>query len=268
MNTAILEEEKIRFKKQKKKTLSLVGKAISDYHMIQENDRIMLAISGGKDSLFMLYILKIFQKKAPFHFDIFAYTLDQGQPGYSSKELEEYYKEMEIEYYIEHEDTYSVVIDKIEEGKTYCSLCSRLRRGILYSEADRLKANKIALGHHADDAIETLFLNLFYSGRMAAISPKMKSDDNKHTVIRPLILLEENDIAYMADKLELPIMPCNLCNNQENLQRQRIKKWISEENKINPVMKTSLKSALKKLEPRHLWDSGKNNFEELPHPKP
>ncbi|MDH5716019.1 MAG: tRNA 2-thiocytidine(32) synthetase TtcA [Spirochaetia bacterium] len=255
--------DQIPLNKLSKKILRLVGKAIATYQMIEEGDRIMLAVSGGKDSLFMLHILKIFQKKAPVNFEIFAYTLDQGQPNYDSKSLETFYKKMDIEYYIEYSDTYSVVTDKIEEGKTYCSLCSRLRRGILYSEAERLNATKIALGHHSDDAIETLFLNLFYSGRMAAISPKLKSDDNKHIVIRPLILLAEEDITRMAEYLNLPIMPCNLCNNQDNLQRQRIKNLIKEESKINPVLRTSLRSALQKLEPRHLWDISKMDFENL-----
>ena len=215
----------------------------------------MVAVSGGKDSIGLLYLLLDIREKSPIPFEIFAYTLDQSQPGFDSSELEEFYKDLGVEYYIEKEDTYSVVLDKTEHGKTYCSLCSRLRRGILYSKKGQYKANKLALGHHADDAMQTLMLNLLYSGRLAAISPKLISDDKNHIVIRPLIEADESELEWLSKVMGFPIIPCNLCSNQKNLQRQRIKKWIQKEESINPVVRGSFKSALKKVEPRHLWCS-------------
>ncbi len=214
----------------------------------------MVAVSGGKDSISLLYILLELQKKSPTPFDVFAYTLDQAQPGFDSSSLENFYKELGVEYYIERKDTYSIVLDKTEKGKTYCSLCSRLRRGILYYKKEQYRASKLALGHHADDAMETLILNLLYSGRMAAISPKLLSKDRKHLVIRPLIELDESILEIFAKELAFPIIPCNLCSNQENLERKRIKNWLKEEEQRNPIIKGSLKSALKKVEKQHLWD--------------
>ena len=239
--------------KKYKKLLHGVGRSISEYGLISENDRIMVAVSGGKDSIGLLYLLLDIRRRAPITFELFAYTLDQAQPGFDTSKLEEFYRSLKVEYYIEKEDTYSIVLDKIEPRKTYCSLCSRLRRGILYSKKDEYKANKLALGHHADDAMETLMLNILYSGRLAAISPKLCSDDKNHIVIRPLIETDELGLKWLAKIMDFPIIPCNLCGNQENLQRQRIKKWLQEEQNINPVVRGSFKSALKKVEPRHLW---------------
>ena len=243
----------IRGNKRYKQLLSKVGNTIFQYQLIEEGDRIMVAVSGGKDSIGLLYLLLAFQKKAPISFDVFAYTLDQAQPGFDASSLEAFYKKIGIEYYIENEDTYSIVIEKTPAGKTFCSLCSRMRRGILYNKKKQYKATKLALGHHADDAMETLLLNLFYSGRMAAISPKLLSDDGQHIVIRPLMEVDESEMEWLAEKMKFPILPCNLCSNQENLQRQRMKKWIQSEEKINPVIRGSFKSALKKIELRHLW---------------
>ncbi len=241
--------------KQIKKIIQSTLKTIYSYNLIEENDRIMIAVSGGKDSMSLLYILRELQKKMPIKFEIFAYTLDQAQPNFDASELENFYQQIGIEYYIETYDTYSVVIDKTAPNKTYCSLCSRLRRGILYTKKNEYKANKLALGHHADDAIETLILNLFYSGRIAAMAPKLLSDDKQHIVIRPLIELDEEQCATLSTHFAFPIIPCNLCNNQANLERQRIKSWIQDEKNHNPVITASLKSAMKKVERRHLWEA-------------
>ena len=239
--------------KRYKKLLSEVGRTVLQYGLIEEHDRIMVAVSGGKDSLGLLHLLLELKKRSPVEFEVFAYTLDQAQPGFDASALELFYKELGIEYYIESEDTYSIVLDKTEPGKTYCSLCSRLRRGILYKKKDDYKATKLALGHHSDDAMETLLLNLFYSGRMAAISPRLLSDDGKHVVIRPLIQTDEKEMEWLSNLMSFPIIPCNLCGSQSNLQRQRMKKWLQEEEKNNPVIRGSFKSALKKVETRHLW---------------
>lgn len=251
------------FKKKYKKLLNTVGKTIEKYGLIENGDRIMVAVSGGKDSIGMLHLLNELRRKAPIDFEIFAYTLDQGQPGFDASSLEKFYQNLNVEYYIDYEDTYSVVIDKIEEGKTYCSLCSRLRRGILYKQAQKLKANKIALGHHADDAIETLLLNLLYAGRMAAMPPKLIGKDQKNIVIRPLIKVNETDMSYLAKKLEFPIIPCNLCGNQENLQRQRIKAWLNDEEERNPIIKASIKSAMGNIDSLYLWDDNLTDYKAL-----
>ena len=239
--------------KRYKQLLSKVGNTIFEYGLIEDGDRIMTAVSGGKDSLGLLHLLLEIKRKAPISFDVFAYTLDQAQPEYDGSDLEKHYQKLGIEYYLERKDTYSVVIEKTLPGKTYCSLCSRLRRGILYKKKTEYKATKLALGHHADDAMETLLMNLFYSGRMAAIAPKLFSDDKQHTVIRPLIEVDESEMKWLAQTMKFPVIPCNLCNNQKNLQRQRMKRWIHNEEKINPVIRGSFKSALKKVELRHLW---------------
>ncbi len=256
------------FKKKYKKLLNTVGKTIEKYRLVEDGDRIMVAVSGGKDSIGLLYLLKDLKRKAPIDFEFFAYTLDQGQPGFDASKLEAFYKEMGVEYYIKYEDTYSVVIDKIEEGKTYCSLCSRLRRGILYNEAQRLNATKIALGHHADDAIETLMLNLLYAGRTAAMPPKLIGKDGRNIVIRPLIKVDESQMSYLSAQLDFPIIPCNLCGNQQNLQRQRIKEWLKDESNRNPIIRASLKSAMGKVEPLHLWDDNLTDFADLSHEMP
>lgn len=246
-----------------RKVMSIVGKTVNEYSLVEAGDRIMVAISGGKDSLSMLSILIALKERAPIDFEIFAYTLDQGQPLFETSQLKAHYMALEVEHYIEKHDTFSVVQEKLEENQTPCSLCSRLRRGILYSEAQRLGANKIALGHHADDAFETLLMNMFYTGRLAAISPKLKSDDQKNIVIRPLIELEESMLQEISDHMNLPVIPCYTCDSGENMQRQRIKRLIDNEAKLNPQVRSSLKNALKNIQPRHLWDEGNFDFEKM-----
>ena len=246
--------------KLQKRILHRTGMAIEKYKLIENGDRIMIAVSGGKDSLTMLQVLLALRDKAPVQFELFAFTLDQAQPGFETADLIEFYKKLNIEYVIEKEDTYSVVKSKIKEGDTYCSLCSRLRRGILYKKAKEFHANKIALGHHADDSMETLFMNMLYTGRMAAMPPALLNDEESCVVIRPLILNDESDIQKFSDLMKFPVIPCNLCGSQENLQRNRIKKWLHEEEKTNPLVKSSLKRAMANIQPRHLWDDSLMSF--------
>jgi len=237
-----------------RKLLKMVGRTSFQYNLIEKNDRIMVAISGGKDSLTMLSLLIALKERSPVPFTFFAYTLDQGQPGFNRQILENHYQSLGVEYEIGSYDVFSVITQKLEPDQTQCFLCSRLRRGILYTEAQRLKATKIALGHHSDDAAETLLLNLFYNGRLAAIPPKLFSDDGKNIVIRPLIEVAERDIIEVANHLKLPIIPCSVCGTQEKLQRKRIKQLLSSEEENNPFLKSSIKRALKNLQPRHLWE--------------
>jgi len=248
-----MNNSKVNSKSQKKISRAL-GQAIGKYNLIEESDRIMIAVSGGKDSIAMLYFLNELIKKAPIKFEIFAYTLDQSQPGYDSSQLKKFYQELGVEHYIITKDTYSIVTDKIEEGKTYCSLCSRLRRGILYNEAQRLGATKIALGHHSDDAIETLLLNLFYAGKTASMPAIFKSDDKRNVVIRPLILAREKDIETFSNEMNFPIIPCNLCGSQDNLKRQQIKNWLNTQEETNKTIRASISSALGNISPSHLLD--------------
>ncbi|MFO1472817.1 MAG: tRNA 2-thiocytidine(32) synthetase TtcA [Turneriella sp.] len=242
------------FRKPYKDILHNTGALIAEHNLIEDGDRIMVAVSGGKDSHALLHILADLQAKAPIEFSIVAYTLDQKQPGFDATALTAYYEELGVEYVLGQRDTYSIVTEKIEPGSTYCSLCSRLRRGILYDEAHRLGANKIALGHHANDALETLLMNLFYSGKLAAMPPKLTSDDGMNVVIRPLLKVEEHALAGLASALQFPILPCNLCNNQEGLQRSRIKKLIADEVSRNPILMHSAKAAMGNVKPSHLWD--------------
>lgn len=242
------------FRKEYKNILHDVGALVAEHRLIEHGDRIMVAVSGGKDSHALLHILLDLRAKAPVEFSVFAYTLDQKQPGFDASRLTAYYEEIGVEYVLGVRDTYSIVTEKIPAGKTYCSLCSRLRRGILYDEAVRLGANKIALGHHANDALETLLLNLFYNGKLAAMPPRLTSDDGRNTVIRPLLRVAEEKLARLARELDFPILPCNLCNNQEGLERLRIKQWIAEEQKRNPNLLHSACAAMANAKPSHLWD--------------
>ena len=227
-------KQKYNFNKLQKRLRRHVGKAIEDFNMIEDGDKVMVCLSGGKDSYTLLDILLFLRKIAPVNFDIVAVNLDQKQPGFPEHVLPEYLDSLGIDYKIVEEDTYSIVKDKIPEGKTTCSLCSRLRRGILYRTAKELGATKIALGHHRDDMLETLFLNMFHGGKLKAMPPKLVSDNGEHIVIRPLAYCSEKDIQKYADATEFPIIPCNLCGSQENLQRQNIKMMLQDWNKRFP----------------------------------
>ncbi len=240
-----------------------VGQAIADFNMIEEGDKVMVCLSGGKDSYTLLDILRQLQKRAPIQFSIVAVNLDQKQPGFPEQVLPEYLKSQEIEFHIIEEDTYSIVKEKIPQGKTTCSLCSRLRRGIIYSWAVENRITKIALGHHRDDIIETLFLNMFFGGRLKAMPPKLRSDDNKNIVIRPLAYAKESDIEKFSLLKKFPIIPCNLCGSQENLQRKQIKLMLRDWNECFPGRIESIFSSISKVTPSHLLDSALFPFASL-----
>ena len=242
------------FNKLQKRIRRDTGQAIHDYNMIEDGDRIMVCLSGGKDSFTMLEILMGLQKSAPVSFSLIAVNLDQKQPGFPSHILPEYLESIGVEYKIVEEDTYSIVQDKLEEGKTTCSLCSRLRRGILYRTAKELGATKIALGHHRDDILETLFLNMFHGGKLKGMPPKLVSDNGEHVVIRPLAYCREKDIIKYAEMCNYPIIPCNLCGSQPNLQRQSIKQMLNEWDKRFPGRIESMFRAMRNVVPSHLAD--------------
>ena len=246
--------EKKQFAKLNKKLRHETGKAIIDYNMIEDGDRVMVCLSGGADSYTMLDILLQLKAAAPINFDIIAVNLDQKQPGFPEDILPRYLENLGIEYKIVQKDTYSIVKDKIPEGKTTCSLCSRLRRGILYNAAVELRATKLALGHHADDIVETLFLNMFHGAKMKTMPPKLISDDKRNIVIRPLAYCREADIkAYSAFKA-FPIIPCNLCGSQENLQRQAVKKMLAQWDETNPGRVNNCFNSIRNIVPSHLAD--------------
>ena len=240
-----------------------VGRAIGDFNMIEEGDTIMVCMSGGKDSYTLLEILRTLQKRAPINFRLIAMNLDQKQPGFPEHILPDYFKSIGIEYRIETQDTYSIVKEKIPEGKTTCSLCSRLRRGIIYRVAGELGANKIALGHHRDDMIETLFLNIFFGGKLKAMPPKLVTDKGDHVVIRPLAYCAEKDIASFARTMKFPIIPCNLCGAQENLQRQNIKEMLTAWERQYPGRSQSIFTAMQNVKPSHLMDSKLFDFKNI-----
>jgi len=237
-----------------RKLLGQIAEASSDWNLIEEGDRIMVALSGGKDSHALLHLLRGIQRRAPFQFSVFALNVDQGQPGFPKDVLPTYLRENGYDFEIITEDTYSIVTDKVPEGKTYCALCSRLRRGILYNAAERLGATKIALGHHRDDATETLLLNALYSGQLKAMPARLRSDDGRNIVIRPLIYCAESDIAEYAAEQRFPIVPCDLCGSQDNLKRQRVKAMIAELDAENPNVRGNLLAALRNVRPSHLLD--------------
>ncbi|UJF20726.1 tRNA 2-thiocytidine(32) synthetase TtcA [Shewanella sp. OMA3-2] len=249
-----------RMTKLEKRLRSEVGSAIADYNMIEEGDLVMCCLSGGKDSYAMLDILIKLQKRAPISFNIVAVNLDQKQPGYPEHVLPAYLDKLGIAYHILEKDTYSIVKDKIPEGKTTCSLCSRLRRGTLYGFAQRIGATKIALGHHRDDIIETLFLNMFYGGRMKSMPPKLLSDDGANMVIRPLAYSREKDIAEYASLKEFPIIPCNLCGSQENLKRGAIKDMLSLWDKQYPGRIETIFTAMQNTAPSQGVDREQFDF--------
>ena len=237
-----------------------VGKAITDYAMIEDGDKIMACISGGKDSFVMLDTLLHLQRVAPISFEVVAVNLDQKQPGFPADVLPEYFSSHGIEYFIIDKDTYSVVKQKIPEGKTTCSLCSRLRRGSLYGFAEEIGATKMALGHHMDDIVETLFLNMFFQGQLKAMPPKLLSDDKRNIVIRPLAYCREKDIEKVAADLEVPIIPCNLCGSQENLQRKSIKSMLSDWEETNPSCVERIFHSIQNASPSQLADANLFDF--------
>lgn len=238
-----------------KRLMRETGRAIADFNMIEEGDKVMVCLSGGKDSYSLLDILLTHQARAPFRFEIVAVNLDQKQPGFPDHILPEYLKALGVPYHIETQDTYSVVTRVIPEGKTMCSLCSRMRRAILYRVAGELGATKVALGHHRDDILSTFFLNLFYGGRMKAMPPKLMSDDGKNIVIRPLAYVPEKDLIAYAQLKQFPIIPCNLCGSQENLKRQEMNRMIAEWDKKMPSRSWNVFGALNRVVPSHLMDT-------------
>lgn len=239
------------------------GKAIIDYNMIEDGDTVLVCVSGGKDSHALLSILMALQKRAPIKFRLIAMNLDQKQPGFPADILPAYFESLGVEYRIVEADTYSVVKDKIPEGKTTCSLCSRLRRGIIYRTAKEVGANKVALGHHRDDMVHTLFLNMLFGGKLKAMPPKLVTDDKAHIVIRPLAYCSENDIAKFARGMGFPIIPCNLCGSQDNLQRQKIREMMQDWDKRFPGRTESVMTALQNVVPSHLADPALFDFRRL-----
>ena len=246
-----------------KKLLHYTGKAIADFKMISSGDRIMVCLSGGKDSFTLLTILKLLQKRAKARFEIFAFTLDQAQPGWNDDKLREWLETRNINYHILREDTYSIVKQKIPEGQTYCSLCSRLRRGIIYRYAEEHGFNKIALGHHRDDLIRTLLMSILYNGEIKSMPPKLLSDNKRHVLIRPLAYCQEKDIIKYATEQRFPIIPCTLCGSQQNMVRQRVSLLIDELAKDNPKVPSNMLHALTSVKPSQLMDKKLWNFRDL-----
>ena len=249
--------------KLEKRLARQVGQAIADFHMIEEGDRVMVCLSGGKDSYGLLDILLKLQARAPVRFDLVAVNLDQKQPGFPAEVLPNYLAGLGIEHHIETQDTYSIVKAKIPEGKTTCSLCSRLRRGILYSVARRLKCNKIALGHHRDDMLQTFFLNMFFGGKLKGMPPKLVSDNGEFIVIRPLAYVAESDLVAWAEHRQFPIIPCNLCGSQENLQRKQIGQMLRDWQQLYPGRIENMAVALRNLVPSHFMDPRQFDFKGL-----
>ena len=232
-----------------------VGKAIADYNMIEAGDRVMVCLSGGKDSYAMLDILMNLQASAPIEFELIAVNLDQKQPGFPTEVLPNYLEGLGVEYHILEKDTYSIVTSKVSEDKTFCGLCSRLRRGTLYGFAQKIGATKVALGHHRDDIVETLFLNMFYQGKLKAMPPKLLSDDKQNMVIRPLAYCRESDLQALAELKEFPIIPCNLCGSQDGLQRQVVKEMLQIWERQHPGRMDTIFKAIKNVSPSQLADT-------------
>ncbi|MEO5559603.1 MAG: tRNA 2-thiocytidine(32) synthetase TtcA, partial [Dokdonella sp.] len=260
MNAILNPRHEYEAAKLAKRLRHQVGQAIADFNLIEDGDRLMVCLSGGKDSYTLLDILLKLQAKAPIRFELVAVHLDQKQPGYDPAVLPNYLRELGVPFHIIEQDTYSVVKRVIPEGRTMCSLCSRLRRGALYEFAAEHGFSKIALGHHRDDIIETLFLNLFHQGTLKAMPPKLRSDDGRNVLIRPLAYCAEDDIAEYALQCGFPIMPCNLCGSQENLQRKAIKAMLTEWEKKFPGRTESIFRSLRNVEPSHLADTSLFDF--------
>ncbi|MCS6762947.1 MAG: tRNA 2-thiocytidine(32) synthetase TtcA [Candidatus Protistobacter heckmanni] len=257
--------EKLAYENNKldKRILRLAGQAIGDYNMIEDGDLVMVCVSGGKDSYAMLDVLRKLRERAPIDFDIVAVNLDQKQPGFPAHVLPQYLESIGVRHHIENQDTYSIVKRLIPEGKTTCSLCSRLRRGILYRVADELCATKIALGHHRDDILQTVFLNMFHGGKLKGMPPKLQSDDGKHIVIRPLAYVLEEDLERYAQYRQYPIILCDLCGSQPNLQRSEMKAMISDWKKRFPGRVDNMFNALANIVPSHLMDARLHDFRGL-----
>ncbi len=253
-------KDRLELNKLHKRLRRQVGTAIADYNMIEAGDKVMVCLSGGKDSFGMLEILRNLQKTAPIDFELIAVNLDQKQPGFPEHVLPEYLTEQGVPFHILEKDTYSIVTERVPENKTYCGLCSRLRRGSLYGFAQEIGATKIALGHHRDDIIETLFLNMFFGGKLKSMPPKLLSDDKKNIVIRPLAYCREDDLELLAEYKEFPIIPCNLCGSQEKLQRQLIKEMLQGWEKEYPGRLETIFSAIKNVAPSQLADTNLFDF--------
>jgi tRNA 2-thiocytidine biosynthesis protein TtcA len=246
-----------------KKLLHYTGKAIADFNLIQHHDRIMVCLSGGKDSFTMLRILQLLQQRAKIDFEIFAFTLDQAQPGWNDTALKAWLNQHNFKFTVITRDTYTIVKEKIPEGQTYCSLCSRLRRGIIYRYAEEHGFNKIALGHHRDDLIRSLLMSILYNGEVRSMPPKLLSDNKKHIVIRPLVYCQEKDIEHFAKEMQFPIIPCNLCGSQENLMRKKIKTLIDQLAQENPKVPSNILHALTSVKPSQLMDKNLWDFVRL-----
>lgn len=249
--------------KLQKRLRRLTGEAVADFNMIEDGDKVMVCLSGGKDSYTLLDVLLHLQKVAPIQFSIVAVNMDQKQPGFPEDVLPAYLNSLGVEYHIVEKDTYSVVKELIPEGKTTCSLCSRLRRGTLYTFADEIGATKMALGHHRDDIVETFFLNMFFNGTLKAMPPKLRSDDGRNVVIRPLAYCNEKDIQAYSDLQQFPIIPCNLCGSQENLQRQVVKDMLQEWERKHPGRTESIFRSLQHVNPSQLADRNLFDFASL-----
>ena len=251
------------FIKLRNKLISATGKAIADFNMIEDKDVVMVCLSGGKDSYTLLSLLSALKKRAPIDFSIVAMNLDQKQPGFPENVLPDYLSSHGVDYKIITEDTYSIVKEKIPEGKTTCSLCSRLRRGIIYRVAREIGANKIALGHHRNDIVETFFMNMFFGSKLKSMPPKLLSDDQTNIVIRPLAYIEEKDIISFSKTMNYPIIPCNLCGSQENLQRNKVKSMLNSWEKEQPGRINNIFQSLTNVEPSHLADTNLYDFKNL-----
>jgi tRNA 2-thiocytidine biosynthesis protein TtcA len=264
--SALTRKQDFEANKLRKRLLRLTGQAIADYGMIEAGDRVMVCLSGGKDSYGLLDVLMLLRERAPVDFELVAVNLDQRHPGFPQTVLPEYLDALGVPYRIEVQDTYSIVKRVVPEGATMCSLCSRLRRGVLYRVARELGATRIALGHHRDDILETFFLNLFFGGKMKAMSPKLKSDDGQHVLIRPLAYVSEADLDAWAGVKGFPIIPCDLCGSQETLQRKQVKQMLREWEKRHPGRSESLFRALSDVVPSHLMDRRLFDFHQLAPP--